>query len=123
LIQQASGAVEIAAPPRLTGPLPAGRKKGESIADALLRVRREIAAAQGELMRVKAAPPPKDEVQIAIIQEVDRLAAEGRPVVTTSDGKVELHWPDVQMYASPGATLSAPSGSASRLIAWLSGRS
>ena len=36
-----------------------GRRQGEASADAILRVRREIAVAQGELMRVKTAPPPR----------------------------------------------------------------
>ena len=70
-------------------------------------------------MRVKSAPPPPDEIKIAIIESVDRLAKEGRPLVTSEGGKVELHWPDVMQYAGPGQALTAPSGSASRMFAWL----
>jgi hypothetical protein len=115
IMQWFSGAVDVAAPPRLTN-VPVGRRRGESLADALLRVRREVAVAQAELMRVKAAPPPKEEVQLALIQEIDRLAREGRPQVVNEGGKVMISWPDIQMYASPGQPLSAPSGSASRLL-------
>jgi hypothetical protein len=32
-----------------------------------------------------------------------------------------VHWPDVQPYAAPGGALSAPSGSASRMLAALFG--
>ena len=119
LMQRASGAADISYPPRLTSPLPPGRKKGESIADALLRTRRQISAEQAELLRVRTAPPTPDEIKIGIIESVDRLAKEGRPSVTASDGRVELHWIDVQMHASPGSALSAPSGSASKMLAWL----
>src|SRR5262245_26679543 len=113
-----SGAARIAAPPPLTS-LPAGQRAGESIADALVRTRREISAAQAELRRIQTAPPPADEVKIAIIESVDALVREGRPVVTSEGGRVTVHWPDVVQYAAPGAALSAPSGSASRLLAWL----
>jgi hypothetical protein len=90
---RASGASEMAAPPRVTNPLPAARRKGESTADALLRVRREIAAAVAELKRIKSAPPPSDEVKIAIIEGVKALANEGRPRVTVDGGRVSLIGP------------------------------
>jgi hypothetical protein len=99
--------------------LPPGRKKGESTTDALLRLRREVAAAQAELVRIKSAPLPKEEVQIALLQEVDRMASGGTPHVLVEDGRVTINWPDQQLYASPGSALSAPSGSASRMLAWL----
>jgi hypothetical protein len=118
LMTRASGAGDFAAPPRLTK-VPAGRRKGESIADALLRTRREIASAQGELMRIKAAPLPADEIKLAIIERIDALAKAGAPAVVTEGGKVTVHWPDVMQYGVPGEALTAPSGSASKLMAWL----
>ena len=118
LLQRASGAVDIAAPPKL-GSVPAGRRKGESLVDALGRVRREIAAARAELQQTKSAPPTPDEIKIAIIEEVNALAEQGCPQLTSEGGKVELHWPDQQLYGTPGSALSAPAGSASKLLAWL----
>jgi hypothetical protein len=118
IMQRSSGAADIAPPPKLTS-VPAGRRKGESIVDALTRVRREIAAAEGELRRIKSAPPPALEVKLAIIEEVDALAKEGRPLVTSDGGRITINWPDVMQYATPGSALSAPSGSASKMLAWL----
>ena len=118
LLARMSGAVEIAPPPRLRS-VPAGRKKGESIGDALLRTRREIAAAQNELMRIRTAPLPKEEIGLVVIGMIDQLAAEGRPQVVIEGGKVALHLSDTQTYAAPGQALAAPAGSASRLLSWL----
>jgi hypothetical protein len=118
LMERASGVSDVSYPPRLTS-VPVGRRKGESTTDAILRVRREISAATGELMRIKSAPLPKEEVQLALIQEVDRMASGGTPQVSVEAGRVTINWPDIQMYASPGSALSAPSGSASKMLAWL----
>jgi hypothetical protein len=118
LMTRASGAADIAAPPRLTS-VPPGRRKGESIVDALLRTRREIAAAQAELMRIRAAPLPKEEIQLAIIAAINVMAQEGAPRIVTEGGKVTVHFPDVMQYGTPGQAMSAPSGSASRLMAWV----
>jgi hypothetical protein len=49
------------------------------------------------------------------------MADGGAPHVAVALGKVTIHWPDVQPYAVPGGVLSAPSGSASRLLAALFG--
>jgi hypothetical protein len=119
LMQKASGAVDVSYPPKVTTGVPNGRRTGESYSDALRRTRREIAAAQAELMRLKSAPPTTDEIKIAIIEQIDALAKDGRPLVTTEGGTVTINWPDVMQYAGPGTALSAPSGSASRLIAWV----
>ena len=37
----------------------------------------------------------------------------------TASSRVKVLWPDVQLYSGPGATLSAPSGSASKMLAAL----
>jgi hypothetical protein len=106
LLARMSGAADIAPPPRLRS-LPAARRKGESIGDALLRVRREIAAAKAELLQIKSAPPPSDEIKIAIIETVKALAEEGRPRVTSDGGKVALHLPDVPAVRLPILTWRA----------------
>jgi hypothetical protein len=117
IMQFFSGAAEVERPPWPTV-VPAARD-GESVADALLRLRHEINVAQGELMRIKAAPPPAAEIKATIEAEVDRLAAAGAPRIAVDAGKVTIHWPDVQPYAVPGSALAAPSGSASSLLAAL----
>jgi hypothetical protein len=50
------------------------------------------------------------------------MAGEGRPSWRIDDGgRVVVHWPDVQPYAAPGEAMSAPSGSASKMLAALFG--
>jgi hypothetical protein len=117
LLQFFSGASDIAAPS--WPPAVAAPRDGESIGDALLRLRYEISTAQGELRRVRAAPPPASEIKAALVAEVDRMASDGAPRIAIDGGRVTIHWPDLQMYAVPGAALSAPSGSASKLLAAL----
>ena len=114
IMQFFSGAAEVERPPWPTV-VPAARD-GESVADALMRLRHEIAVAQGELMCLKAAPPPASEIKAAIEAEVDRLAAAGAPQIAIEAGRVVVHWPDVLRFAVPGQALSAPSGSASQLL-------
>jgi hypothetical protein len=114
IMQFFSGAAEVERPP-WPSEVPAARD-GESVADALMRLRHEIAVAQGELLRIKAAAPPASEVKAALEAEVDRLAGNGAPQIAIEAGRVVVHWPDVQPYAAPGSALSAPSGSASSLL-------
>jgi hypothetical protein len=97
-----------------------GCNADESLPDALARVRAEVMALKGEAQRVRLAPVPLSETKRAIAAEVDKLAAQGRPRLTLAPGgKVELHMPDMQVFAPPGQALSAPAGSASKLMAWL----
>jgi hypothetical protein len=46
--------------------LAARQREGESLTDALLRTRQEIAVAQGELQRARAAPPAAGEINAAL---------------------------------------------------------
>src|SRR5262249_51577985 len=95
-------------------------QEGETLADAVLRVRSELAAVQGEIRAVRSAPPTKEEVKARVRAEVERKAAAGQPRVEFAlDGAIKLHWPDVMLYAVPGTALSAPSGSASDFACWL----
>jgi hypothetical protein len=117
IMQLFSGASDAAAPPwpaNVPGP-----RDGESVSDAILRLRRDIAVAQGELRRVQTAPPPASEIRAVLVAEVDRMADEGRPHVAVDGGRVRVQWPDVMLYAGSGAALSAPSGSASKMLAAL----
>jgi hypothetical protein len=109
-----SGASDITRPPWPdVVPRPA---EGESLTDSILRLRREISIAQGELQCLRAAPPPAAEIKATIEAEVDRLAAAGAPQIAIEAGRVVVHWPDVLRFAVPGQALSAPSGSASQLL-------
>jgi len=101
-----------------SGP-PAAPRDGESLSDAVLRVRRDIVTAQSELARVRAAPPTADEARAAIVAEVERLAVRGTPQLSLANGKVTLWFPDQQQHAAPGSALAAPAGSASALLCWL----
>jgi len=94
-------------------------REGESLADAIVRVRREIASAKAELADVRAAPPSADEIKQSVTAQIDRLAAQGRPSLSFDKGQVKVHFADVMQFAQRGAVLSAPSGSAGSLICWL----
>jgi hypothetical protein len=119
IMQHYSGADDASMPPWPTD-VPAARD-GESVGDAILRLRHEIGIARGELQRIKTAPPPAGEIRAAIEADVDRMAAEGQPNVVVDAGRVRVIWPDVMLYAVPGQAMSAPSGSASRMLAALFG--
>lgn len=95
-------------------------KKGETVADAIRRVRAEITRLQGELGRVRTAPLPPDEIRAKLRDEVIRRGAAGRPQISI-DTDVKIKWPDEVSFASPGGTLSAPSGTATNLACWLHG--
>jgi hypothetical protein len=112
-----SGASGVAPPPRVT--VVPRRRAGESVADAVVRLRDEIGRVRAELAHVRAAPLPAKEVKAAIAAGVDRMAREGAPRVRVDGGRVELVWPDVQPFAAPNQALAAPSGSASKLMCWL----
>jgi hypothetical protein len=102
-----------------SGP-PAHPRDGESLADAITRIRRDISNTQAELTRVKRAPPSADEAKAVIIAEINRLAALGKPQLSiTDDGKIKIWFPDQQLHAVPGSALVAPSGSASAMMCWL----
>jgi hypothetical protein len=93
--------------------------EGESIADAVKRVRREIAAAQAELMQVRQAPLTAAEIKQHLTAEIDRMAAQGQPAFNFANGEVKVHFVDQQLHGMPNAALVTPSGSASKLLAWM----
>jgi hypothetical protein len=91
--------------------------KGESLQDAIKRVRSEIMAAKGELAQVRSAPPTVEELGKQIITQVMQHAA--KPDVVLRDAKLRINWPDVINVGASNSTLGAPSGSTSRMLCWL----
>jgi hypothetical protein len=95
-------------------------RDGEDLRAAILRVRNDISRVQGELVRTKQAPCTADEAKAAVIAEITRLAAIGKPQLRIEDGgKIVITFADQQQFAAPGTALVAPSGSASALLCWL----
>jgi hypothetical protein len=94
--------------------------KGENLADAIGRVRSEIGDAKGELQRTKIAPPTPEEIKEQLRQHVQALVLAGTPTFTVDGGRVVVYWPDTPtLGGARGEAISAPSGSASRLLACL----
>jgi hypothetical protein len=94
-------------------------QEGETLSDAILRTRTEIAVAQSELTAVRHASGTLEELGIQIIEEIARKAARGRATVNVNGGKLSIAWPDVIALAPKGTVLSAPMGAASDMLCWL----
>jgi hypothetical protein len=92
---------------------------GESLADGITRIRREISRAVGEISRVKELPLPADELKARIRAEVEALAAQGAPKIDLSSGKLALHFCDDPLFGAPGQAKSAPPLSATRTLAFM----
>jgi hypothetical protein len=113
--------VDFPPPPPYPADVP-GCNADEALPEALQRLRSEIWRLQGEVQRVRLAPLPAAEIEAAIRAEIARLAVQGRPRLTIAPGgKVELQMPDAPQFGPPGTVLSAPGGSASKLMCWLHG--
>ena len=66
---------------------------GESLPDAIDRIRAEIAEHQRELQMLKAAPPPLDELKQQAADVVDALLAQGKPALKLKPGgDLEVSW-------------------------------
>lgn len=92
-------------------------KKGETIIDAVERLRSEIGRIQSEIGRLRQAPLPPNEIKNKIRYEVDKLAQAGAPTLRVDGGKVNLTFPDMVLF-SEGAKM-APEKSATQLMAWM----
>lgn len=103
-------AVEIAAPTL---------QEGEDLASAILRLRREIYGINNQLQLLKTTHLPASEIKAALVAQVDAMVQAGCPRVDIGNGAVSIAWPDVSMFAAPGTVLTAPNGSASKLLAWM----
>jgi hypothetical protein len=68
---------------------------------------------------VTAAPPSREEIETALRAEVQRLITLGTPSVSLGEGgKITTYWPDAPVLGGvKGQPVSAPSGSASALLA------
>ena len=93
---------------------------GESVSDAVTRLRNEIGKVRAELAMVRDAPLPSAEVKAALVECIDRMAMEGRPRISIEGTRATVHWPDMVEFSVPGqGALAAPSGGASKLMCWL----
>jgi hypothetical protein len=94
-------------------------REGEDLKAAILRVRSTISNANTEITRLRTAPCTADEIRAAAIAKVEQMAAQGAPHIGSDSGTVEIRFPDEPQFADPGTVMAAPSGSASKLLAWL----
>jgi hypothetical protein len=115
LMSLASQATTVPVPPVISEAEVPKRNDGETVTDAILRIRGDIAAAQRDWLQVRTAPPSPDEIKDVIIAEVDRLGREGKPSYRTDGSKVTINWPDMA-YAGAGEALHSPALSASRMM-------
>jgi hypothetical protein len=103
-------------------PVSVVRNENESAAQAVARIRDEIALLSSELARVKAAPPSRAEIETAVRSYVNKLAGEGKPAVLFGPGgEITISMPDISQFVPSGAAHVSPAGSASRLLAALNG--
>jgi hypothetical protein len=106
-------------PIRACASITAQPRNGEDIKAAITRVRADIGTAQRDLAAAKAAPPTKAEIEKQLSDAVQQLMNEGCPRWTLdSNNRVQIFWPDTTAFSSTG-TYSAPSGGASKLLAYL----
>ncbi len=100
-------------------PVIAAPREGESVADAIMRVRQQIMCSQQELISVRSAPWPAAEQRAWLRTEIARLQKDGPRLIVGAGGRPEIVSPDVVQFTTPGVALTAPSGSALRLMASL----
>jgi len=67
-------------------------RNGETLSDAIVRVRTEIMARKAELVQVKDAPLPREELLALAREHVASLAGQGAPAIDTAAGKFEVLW-------------------------------
>jgi hypothetical protein len=104
-------------PPCRAVAVQARAQDGETLQQALERVRAAIGVAQREAGRVRSAPLPAETIAAQIRDQVRQLAAQGMPHVTIGAGDTppRIEWPDGPMIGA----LGAPSLGGSKLLAAL----
>ena len=65
-------------------------RTGETVLEAIARVRGELAAAQCELMQLRGAPLPIDDLKQMATEAVSRFAM---PSLQVQGGKLDIGWP------------------------------
>ena len=65
-------------------------RTGETVLEAIARVRGELAAAQCELMQLRGAPLPIDDLKQMATEAVSRFAT---PSLQVQGGKLDIGWP------------------------------
>lgn len=97
--------------------------KGETIQDAVERLRGEIHAMNAEARRIESAPFPASEVLARLLGTVDALADHGRPDVRPvfRDLKESARWPEAPVYSYRGqrAQDGGMAQDAAALICWI----
>lgn len=86
--------------------------KGETLPDAIDRVRSAIRKTAGEIAMTKAAPPDRATVEHQLRDHVQSLVRAGTPSVRFDADRVLVDWPDANKFGH-----GAPPGSASKLLA------
>ena len=69
-------------------------RNGETVLEAIARVRGELAAAQCELMQLRGAPLPIDDLKQMATEAVSRFAT---PSLQVRDGRLDIGWPKDQV--------------------------
>jgi hypothetical protein len=92
-------------------------RDGETLAKAITRLRNAVAQANGEIARLLQAPLTPAEIKDRVRAQVDKMANAGRPTLMLDGGKVDIQFPDENRFGD--GALSAPTKSASSLMAWM----
>jgi hypothetical protein len=88
-------------------------RNGETLPQAIERVRREIFSVKSEIGRLQAAPLTAAELREKITAEIDALARQGCPQLDTKTGN--LTWAD----DAPSHSFGVPGGAPRALLCWL----
>jgi hypothetical protein len=85
---------------------------GETVLQAIDRVRGEISDRQGRLLALRTAPPPKSALNAQVAAMVKNLAEQGQPRLTLNGDTLRANFGDPKAYATSISDMV-------RLLAWL----
>jgi hypothetical protein len=92
VLTQCQGWLQRAVSIEIAPTVSAAPDKGETIADAIKRVREQIGELTAELYDLRAAPLTRTELRKRAAALVDELSERGRPVVMTERGEFDVRW-------------------------------